>query len=245
MIGSDGILIAADQRMVIEANNDNEFDDIMSGPKIVHLPECGTVYTCAGDGLSKRIAIAIANALATKTFNFSRIESSLHTIALKAIHDNLREAQWPMIYRSLMIAFYGTEVTEPQLWSLRMSNAPIDRIVPVATRVTGIAIGGAIGNSARFFQEYFEPNSAVSRLKQLAAHIVLTAERVDSLMIHGLDIATIDHCGFNVLNEDEKDMLRNASKDLDALIRDRLLGNLFTGQVLNRVADSELKLNQP
>jgi 20S proteasome alpha/beta subunit len=119
--------------------------------------------------------------------------------------------------RTAMVAFYGPQVSEPQLWRIRV------RANPGASRVDRIAIAGGEGNAARFFDSYYEPNLPITRLLPLASHIVLMGHRIDSLMVEGLDIATFDSNGFHWFSEDQKTLLREGSAELDAIIQKRLL----------------------
>jgi hypothetical protein len=88
-----------------------------------------------------------------------------------------------MIERTALVVFYARQVSERQLWRLRI------RAGPSATRDHDIAIAGGEGNSTRFFGSYYEPNLPTHRLLPLGSHIVLMGHRIDSLIVQGLDIA--------------------------------------------------------
>jgi hypothetical protein len=85
-----------------------------------------------------------------------------------------------------------------------------------------MTIKGAIGNRARFFDRYYRKQLPIDTLSFLAAHIVLTAGRIDPTMIDDLDVAQFDTTGFRLLTENEKVPLRERSEKLDALIREKL-----------------------
>jgi len=55
MIGSDGIVLSADQSRVLPADAEGNFDDQMLGPKIYHIGRHGIAYAVAGDDLTDEI----------------------------------------------------------------------------------------------------------------------------------------------------------------------------------------------
>ena len=64
----------------------------------------------------------------------------------------------------------------------------------------------------------------MERLIFLASHIVLNASRFDPAMIEGLDVAIFGRDGLRLLDETQKDALRGRSRELDNLIRQKILG---------------------
>lgn len=219
MVGSDGIILAADQCRHADPQSENEIYDRMGSPKITHLPKHSVAYAVAGDDLTDRLGMELSAVLDSKGLDDpSSIESLL--CSLQAAADAKLQAEfpgrsWPDCRRSLLILFYGTP--EPQLWSLKLNMG-----FPSAKRVSGMAIGGATANSARFFECYFQANKPIKKLLPLASHIVLTAGRLDPLTIDGLDVALLNDGVYRLLNESEKDRLRERSRRLDLLIRQQL-----------------------
>lgn len=220
MVGSDGLLLAADKARVRPANNETQMDDKMLGRKITHLEKHEVVYAVAGDELTDALGVALLDALDSGSIEFSGgLERSLIAVVERKMAE-LRakgDTRLEPIERTAIVVFYGPQVSEAQLWRIRM------RANPAATRVDRMAIAGGEGNSARFFESYYEPNLPIRRLLPLASHIVLMGHRIDSLMVEDLDIATFDSDGFHWFTEDQKAPLRETSRRLDALIGRRLL----------------------
>jgi hypothetical protein len=85
-----------------------------------------------------------------------------------------------------------------------------------------MTISGAIGNGARFFERYYRKLLSIDKLTFFASHIVLTAGRIDPVMIDDLDVALFDNAGFHLLDENQKTPFRRRSDELDGSIRNRL-----------------------
>ena len=220
MVGSDGIILAADQRASRSFGRQDRFDDLMEIEKLIHLESHKVAYAAVGDDVTAEAANRFSIALEHGTFDLARIKQSLTDVGLSVINDKAGFLQ-PSENRSLLIVFYGDQVSGPQLWSMDMSHSVR------ADRVPRIKIAGALGNGARFFGHYFPKAPApIESLKALAAHIVLTASQWDSLMIHGIDIATFEGHEFHLVGEEEKQALRAKSEALDLAIQHHLFGEL-------------------
>jgi hypothetical protein len=115
------------------------------------------------------------------------------------------------ILRSLLFVFYG--LPEVELWSLSILRRCR------AERIRAIAVRGALGNRARYFDSYFEPNLPIDKLAFLASHIVLTANLFEPSFIEGLDVAFFGHSGLRWLPETAKSDIRKRSKALNMAIR--------------------------
>ena len=222
MVGSDGIVLAADRRMTQNSQTEKELDDHESIRKIINLAKHRIAYARVGDYVTKEVASKFSEELDLENFDFAHWQPALKRIAATTVKEAAAKAP-PYEFdfqmeRSLLIVFYGNQLGEsPQLWRFRIS--PPD---PEAEPIHGIAIKGAIGNSARFFEYYFQYGMPIRRLLPLASHVVLMAGRLDWTMIEGLDIALFDSAGFHLLNESQIAPLREGSNKLDALIRERL-----------------------
>jgi hypothetical protein len=222
MIGSDAIGLLADQRRIRLAANESEFDDPMGGRKIIHLARHKVAYAVAGDDLTDEVGYGVADALDGGAVNFGsalELERSLQGIVERRIAEIQKTAarRGEQIERTLLMVFYGEQVSERQLWRVRVEAHPS------AKRIDGMTIAGAGGNTARFFEHYYTPNTPIHRLLLLASHIVLMGHQIDTKMIDGLDIATFDSEGFHWFNEDQKTPLRERSAKLDSLVRRLLL----------------------
>jgi hypothetical protein len=219
MIGRDGIVLAADQSRTLQAESENTFDDQMLGRKIFHLEQHGISYAVAGDELTDEIGYKMHKYLDEGGLRLSNISECLQKMVDQAVTEIRKESVVPkeVTERTILMVFHGSQLTVPQLWRLRISPSI------TAKQVTGITVAGGIGNSARFFENYFQPNLPVGRLALLAAHIILTGGHIVPTMVKGLDIVFFQD-GVRFLSENEKDQLRRESQELDALIRAQLLG---------------------
>jgi hypothetical protein len=120
------------------------------------------------------------------------------------------------------VALYGRE--HPTLWRLRVDawfNGGMPAFNNNATMVTRMAVVGARGNSARYFQHYYRDGEPIETLKILAAQIVLAGHEVDRL-IDGLDLALIRCDKFTLLEDHENKSLCMISREIEAFIRKRL-----------------------
>jgi hypothetical protein len=224
MIGSDGIVLAVDQRMVREAKDGREYDDKSLIRKIEHLATHHIAYAGVGDQFTWQVGRALSIRLDKNDFDFEKTGVSLEKLAvdtMKEEEDQIKEC-YPSgdhdIPRALVLVFYGKQWPFPQVWGLTIHQRR-----SFAHLITGMVIAGAQGNLARFFGEYYRANTSVAALKTLAAYIVLAAGRFDSLMISGLDVALFGEDGFRLLSESEKEILRSGYEELDGEIRNRLL----------------------
>jgi 20S proteasome alpha/beta subunit len=224
MVGSDGIVLAADKRFLDLPKTDKEIDDRMDGRKIIPLAKHGVAYAFAGDFVSQSTGRELENRLDAGKFTFDHIDLSLEDLANDTIdgerkkESNLAilEAPFP---RRLLVAFYGPQITDEQLWSLDVRSGRGSK----AERIDGTVIAGARGNAARFFQLYFKYNLPVESLKFLAAHIVL-AGRSWNGDIDGLDLVTVSKIsGLKWVDEKEKEVFRDRFDKLDGMIHKFLL----------------------
>jgi hypothetical protein len=234
MVGSDGIVLAADRRMVRPARHVEEYNDTSSICKITHLARHAVAYAAAGDYIAWRAGRLLSQALDEDQFDFTRIPRSLESIGSEAFKYERRAIEETYTYkqgrspllaqtrdslpRGLLIVFHGGQVPNRQLWGLNLQ--PTTSFAQSLTK----AVYGAIGNPARFFGEYFIEQTPIAKLQFLAAHTVLTAHRFDSLMIGGLQVALFNENGYRLLDPEGISELQKQSEALDASIRDRLYG---------------------
>jgi hypothetical protein len=230
MVGSDGMILAADQARVRPASDMNQFDDKALIRKIEHLPKHGVAYAGVGDIFTWRVGRVLEAALDDGKVEFEKLGRSLEALAFESINvdratvhetyasDDERRIQFEEhLPRGLLMMFYGSQTPQPQLWTLS-----IDRAFCHAQQVGPFIMCGASANVARFFGTYFREGVPIKSLQLLAAHIVLAAHRFDSLMIDGLNVAVFDSQGFRLLNGDENADLRGKSDALDAFIQAEL-----------------------
>lgn len=230
MVGSDGIVFAADELMVRQAPHAAEYDDRVLIQKIQHSAQHHVAFAGVGDHATRQVEQEFLSALDQSCFDFKNVKRSLEHITrdtikkirTKAEQDYLTEEEHRIAFdqhlpRALLIVFYGDQLPERQLWSVCIQDAP------AVVQITGCRVNGGLGNLCRFFADYYRPGTSVSSLKHLAAYTVLAASRFDSLMIGGLELAVIDGNGFRLISENEKAALRQGYDDFDAMVRSQLL----------------------
>jgi hypothetical protein len=198
----------------------------MLGRKITHLERHKVAHAVAGDDLTDEIGYALSAALDSGNLAFGNaLETSLRDMVadkiseLRGTHPHLTEEYGVAVERTLLVVFYGDQVPTRQLWRVRIGGVDSAKIVD------GIVIIGAMGNTARFFEHYFQANIPVDRLLTLGSHIVLMGHWIDSLMIEGLDVAVADDAGFRFFDEKQKAPLVQRSTEIDGLIRNSLLAD--------------------
>jgi hypothetical protein len=230
MIGSDGIIFAADELMVREAQHGTEYDDRVFIQKLQHSKDYGVVVAGVGDQTTRRVEEAFLSALHEGRFDFRNIQRALAAItrdALKAVRTKA-ELDYPdaehreaflnvHLPRALLIAFYGGQLHERQLWSVFIADTP------AVVQITGCRVNGGLGNLCRFFADYYRPGKPVASLANLAAYTVFAASRFDSMMIAGVQMAVIDETGFRLLSDTDKAALRKGYDELDCILQERLL----------------------
>lgn len=222
MVGIDGIVLAADKCMIEFGKAENEYPDRAGIRKIVPLEEHKVTYAFAGDSITVAVGKDLTARLENKTFDFTNIETSLVEIAKASRNEEIAKRMYTAtpvdanIRRCLLIVFYGHQVSTPQLWKLVIEHDSS------AWPVSGSVVGGARSNGARFFECYFQYGQSIEKLKRLAAHIILTGKKVDSLCIDGLDMVVFDAGGYRSIEGDELEDLRRSSHKLDESIRSQL-----------------------
>ncbi len=230
MVGSDGIVFAADELMMRQAPVVTEYDDRVLIQKIQHSDVHHVAFAGIGDQATREVEQEFLSALDQSCFDFKNVKRSLERVTggafrkirTKAEQDHPSEEERRIIFdqhlpRALLIAFYGHQLPERQLWSVCIQDTP------AVVQITGCRVNGGLGNLCRFFADYYRPGKPVSSLKHLAAYTVLAASRFDSLMIGGLQLAIIDGNGFQFVTERERAALRQGYDDFDAMVRAQLL----------------------
>ena len=210
LVGSDGIVLAADKCLIAPAQLETDIDERMGGRKIEYLDKHKVAYAYAGD---KR-ALELADGLAARLdngFDYGNIRRSLELVA-KDVMSAVPAGYERLATRSLFVVFHG--MPEIQLWNLRVTSNS-----PSASRVDGIAVAGASGNSARFFEHYYRYGLPIEKLKPLAATIILAGHEIDPHIIEGLDLAIFDKDGLHWIAESEKNRLRAGWMAIDDSIR--------------------------
>jgi hypothetical protein len=219
MVGSDGIVLAADEKAVdFAGSNDRHFDEATCIEKITIVTGSPSfVYAIAGDRHTKSIGYEIQRRVEARTFEFSNPERSLVDIAVAEAGRIGKELLRGLI-RVILIALPAPEMTEWQLWRLEVRIGFDQEFT--ACQIRTCAVDGA-RNPARFFATFFQCDLPVDKLRLLAAHLILKGHDVDS-MIDGLSMAICDESGIRRLKQFELKDLRRRSQELDELFRKKL-----------------------
>ncbi len=229
MIGTDGIVFAADELLVGEAQHGTQYNDRVFIQKIQHSQTHRVVFAGVGDDTTRRVEDRLLSVL-DEGFDFENVKRSLERItkdALRAVREKA-ELDYPdaeerhavlneHLPRALLIVFYGDQLPERQLWSVFISDPP------AVCQITGYRVSGGLGNLGRFFADYYQSGSPVWSLKRMAAYTVLAGKRFDSAMIGGLQLAVIDGGGLHFADETELAALREEYRRLNDVIRDHLM----------------------
>ncbi len=212
-IARDGIVLAADKRAVSFAENETEVDDLGWCRKLFQVEPYNVAYGLAGDETTIKVGRELCDWLTAGIFNFGDIESTLKSIANKTLLDIGIPDR---IRRTMLVAFYGDQVRERQLWHLDISyNASL------AAREEGIKTTGAFGNRGRFLEHYWKRDYGINELTVIASMIVLAGHKADS-SIAGLDVAICDGLGFHWLTEEEVNELHQKWDAVDSAIRSQI-----------------------
>jgi hypothetical protein len=187
-VGCDGIVLAADKTFLDLPEEDEEIDERLDGRKIIVLENHKVAYAFAGDYVSQLVGKKLKQILDSGAFQFKNIDQGLKDAADAAI-----SAEWMNNHalnvqakRKLLVALYGEQVGQLQLWSVDIKVSMFSS----AERINGLVMTGARGNAARFFRHYFQYNLPMERLKFLAAHIVLAGHSWNG-DIDGLDMVLV------------------------------------------------------
>ncbi len=126
MVGVDGIVLAADQRMSDSATKETEFDDFIHGCKIENYGKHKMACAYAGDQFSRDIGAEIR--LILDRDGFTDIGASLKRAGDQGMQKVYQTARNPASIRErtreLLVAFYGNESSGLQLWKLTVDSPP-------------------------------------------------------------------------------------------------------------------------
>ena len=211
-VGKGGIVLAADKNFVKPGENEHQIDDMFLGRKIVHIEKHKVIYGFSGNRLSQLAGKTIEEHFEAKAFKVSDPEGSIRRAvgAASKLPEIMNDPRLHGARQQMLVVLYGEEVEEsPQLWKVDFTYSTSQ-----AERCDGIAVIGAVGNAARFFQKYWKRNTPVDKLEQLCAHIVLAAEKWDGI-IDGLDMAVISKHGYHKMTGDKVEAIRERYKSLD------------------------------
>ncbi len=216
MLGSDGFIMASDTKIVREA----EVRSSSSSTKIFSHPKRGLVCACSGQEVSLLAKDRLFETVEDTPLDQPHMWKVLMEVAGATWrHCYGEEAVVPHIAQekgTLLVAEFGEQ--GPKLWTVDIAYTP------VCEEVQDKAVAGDRGNPATFILErYFQANSSVDDLSFLAAHTVLLAGQLNSAAIQGLEILICKDGQLRRIGPNEQETLEHQSRELDDLIRQKLL----------------------
>jgi 20S proteasome alpha/beta subunit len=218
-IGKNGIVLAADRNAINFAPMESEIDEMVDVGKIVHIERHSVVCAFAGDHVSQLVPEAIEAILDHPgSAFFANIKSNLQIAANKGfeLYDKKTNRSWTTLKptgRQLFVALYGANVGDsPQLWAIDVICNGCSNARQIKYK---LELAGAKGNGGGFFRVYWKPGLSIDKVTEIAAHIILAANKCDPL-IEGLDIVKITkESGFHELTKEEKDAISDRYQELD------------------------------
>jgi 20S proteasome alpha/beta subunit len=206
IVGSDGVILASDMQWFDETGTRVTYDS----SKIVFDSTKGIAVGCSGSSISRIVQNRIVEDLAPNDFEYpyqpvKRIVQSVLT------NVSYRDTQWLIVLD-----------TKPRvrLFSLQIQGSRPDLFDFI--EVPNKMYAGDAKNSAVFFSETYYDRRPVEQLEMLAAHVILTAPRLNNAGIGGLEILVCDKSGFRMLLPDEIQELEKRSNALHETIRNGL-----------------------
>lgn len=214
--GADGWLIASDRCEVPESVASGDVAIQQSVQKIEIDDKKGLAFAAWGFKEVKNVGRTI----------IERFDPALHIGGiLKRELERIADAEWEKhkhiaSWRNPLGLIIGIRGVPMPLWTVSVaehSNA-------IAYYPASGPIVGHIGNAALFFlRHYFKRGLPVERLQMLAAHVVLTASKINPEGVNGLDMAICKGDTLFMLSDEKIESLEQRSAKIDGDIA-RLLG---------------------
>jgi hypothetical protein len=212
MVGSDGILIASDQK----AGRWERYKTTSHVTKVFCDAELGAIYCGSGSDVAVRAGKrTIEIALSEPNLPMSKCAEKAATEVWIQRYENPEFTGQPQ-EESVVIA----RVTDSNsdLWYVKVGNPSLCK--PILDRVNiGDVSNASIFFSERYFPGMSEKRPPIARLLPLAAHIVLMAGKLNPTGVDGLEIAICRVGECRKLEENELAPLRDFSNRIDDLFR--------------------------
>jgi hypothetical protein len=203
MLGTDGIVLGSDLKWVYSS------DPVRTshlGPKIKLNPSLDVAVSCARSlEVSRPIADAV---LSLDDAAWTTPIVSIQTAAKDAVGQfgaGRPDAQCLIVAAKPSLRAYRLEI----------ANYPNGTSMPVCEEVTGYALAGDKSNSAVFWVERYYKKQPISNLLRLASQLIVSASKLNSGAIAGLELVTCSPKGFNRLPGESVDELERNALCLD------------------------------
>jgi 20S proteasome alpha/beta subunit len=206
IVGSDCVVLASDLQWFDETGTRVTYNS----SKIVFDSTKGIAVGCSGSSISRIVQNRIVEDLAPNDFEFpyQPIKRIVQSVLTKVSY---RDTQWLIVLD-----------TKPRarLFSLQTQGSRPDLFDFI--EVSNKTYAGDAKNPAVFFSEAYYDRGPVEQLEMLAAHVILTAPRLNNAGIGGLEILVCDKSGFRMLSPDKIQELEMRSSALHETIRNGL-----------------------
>jgi len=216
LVGTDGIVLASD----LKTRFFDEYENFGLTSKILIDRARGLALAYAGYEISREVAKRIL----TDQGIFD-LENSCHRQAIERIASEVYREPFPDLVppdrRDSEILIVSSR-TPFHFNSLEMRNENRCWL----TKRYDKAVSGHRPNTATFFLErYYDRTASIGELKLLAAHVILTASRLNPRGIEGMEIVTCTESGLHMVPDKEIEGLTARSEKLDSEIKANLLPN--------------------
>jgi hypothetical protein len=215
MVGTDGVLIASDTLWINDRDGLAPLTETQSfvrytedSPKIMCNHERGIAISRAKNmRAATRVAEAIirdlsATEMAKPRNSIEKIgETAVASLELKSVH-----------------CLIALQHPRPELYSFECGRFG-DALEPTCRKITGAIPAGDNMNAAVFWRErYYEEPRPLKTLIPLAAHMIMSASKLSSGSIRGLEIVLCDAFGLHRLDDDSIGKLKAQANQWDQQI---------------------------
>jgi hypothetical protein len=226
MVGDGGVLIASDTLVMDKPKREAASEeqspvrDTSNESKIIINYKKGIAISCAGTMRSaRRVARKIISGLMDEQLANPRepIEKiGAEVLKLLGLDGEKRDVQCLIIIHGATPGLYFFEFGE-----VDGDCGPV--LGPICTKVIKHKNAGDQGNPAVFWKLRYYERKPIRELIPLAAHLVVSASKLNSGSIDGLEIVLCDEDGIHRLNEQSTRKLEAQAKKWDTHI-----GSLFS-----------------
>jgi len=216
MIGTDGLLIAGDTRWT---NTPALTNRNWAGGRFGHNASKITIVQEQGAAISCARSMDTARHISNKIIAaLPHTETAERPLLIERMGKEVLDASSEKLDAQCLIAFAHPV---PQLFLFQYATIN-EKWSAFCQKMETIAIAGDNVNAAIFWAErYYRPRS-VELLIPLATHLVVSAERLNTGTISGLEIVTCTDKGIRRLSDESINRLRAQSEEWD-----RSMGELF------------------
>jgi hypothetical protein len=219
MVGTDGVLIASDTQLIntprISPREDSYLPrQPLNARKIMVSHAKGIAISCARVmDTARLIATKIISELGEENLDYPC--DSIRAIAA-AVLDGIHDSEQRDAHCLIAIA-----LPSPKLYLLYFGDVN-GRLGPICQKMESSIAAGDHVNSAIFWKERYYQRKPIKRLVPLAAHMIVSASKINRGSISGLEIVLCDTSGLHRIKED-------LTRKLEAQANrwDKHIGSLF------------------